>query len=253
MVREYTGYLREIYTYSSYPFRPKNTPHTKFLIFSIGRTGGNLLASLLNSHSKINCRDELLLKPVFLPVEYLKMNESLSAEDVYGFKLNTFHFRVQKINDPVKFVQNLVEQGYQIVHLQRRNFLRLAISHLYAVHRKKFHHKSNQGLQSQIRMSVGIPELEDELELLEGYRVIEDSVMENVNSLSLYYEDDLLNENCHQSTVDRIAEYLEIPPDIVKTDYIKTTPADLSSFIENYDELKRYLSSTRYSKYIKDL
>ena len=125
MLREYTGYLRELFTYSTYPFRTKNTPKTKFIIFSIGRTGGNLLASLLNSHRKINCRDELLLKPVFSPGVYLKINESLSADDVYGFKLNTFHFRVQKINDPEEFVRNLVQHGYQIIHLQRRNFLRL--------------------------------------------------------------------------------------------------------------------------------
>jgi len=250
MLRDYTGYLRELFTYSTYPFRPKNAPKTKFIIFSIGRTGGNLLASLLNSHREINCRDELLLKPVFSPEEYLKMNASLSVEDVYGFKLNTFHFRVQKINDPVAFVMNLVDQRYQIIHLQRRNFLRMAISHLYAIHRKKFHHKSNQGQQSLIKMSVGIDELQDELDLLEGYRIIEDSIIENVSSLSLYYEEDLLNENCHQKTVDRITNFLEIPPDKVKTDYIKTTPSDLSSFIENYDEIKEYLSYTKYSKYV---
>lgn len=250
-LKDYTGYVSELFTYSTYPFKAKRKPNTKFIIFSIGRTGSSLLASLLNSHREIHCRGELLQKRVFSAYRYIEFNEKLSENDVYGFKLNTFHFRVQNITNPKEFVEQLTNRGYQIIHLQRRNFIRLAISHLYAIHRNKYHLKSGQDQQEVIKMRVEINELKDEIKLLEGYRVIEKQVIENTDSLSLYYEDDLKDGKNHQKTVDRISRYLNINQDKVSTEYIKTTPEDISLFVDNYHEVKNYLSNTPYSDYFQ--
>lgn len=251
MFRDYTGYVREGFTYATYFFRSRRKPQIKFLIFTVGRTGSSLLVNLLDSHPGIYCRDEMLGKKILLPKQYLMCNENLSKQDVYGFKLNTFHFRIQKIHNPVEFVIDLHQEGYKIIHLKRRNIVRQAISHLYAKHREKFHHKENQGEQIHQIIKLDIEELKDELQLLEGYLFVENQIIESVKYLRIYYEDDLLDKNNHQETVDRIYEYLGIKSVCVRTDYVKTTPEDLSRFIVNFDEVMEYLAGTRYAKYIE--
>jgi hypothetical protein len=58
------------------------------------------------------------------------------------------------------------------------------------------------------------------------------------NYTTLIYENDLLNTQDHQNTMDNIFNYLElalITP--VKTKYLKSTPIQLKDIIINYKEL----------------
>jgi hypothetical protein len=247
----FLGYAWEGYTNIIYLLREKKAPQKKFVIFTVGRSGSSLLVSLLQSHADIHCDGELLAERLFFPERYIKLREKLSKKDIYGFKLNTYHFRVHRIVNPPKFVGGLVADGYQIISLQRRNILRQAISHMYAVHRKKFHHKDVDGQQKQESMWVDLRLLKDELQLFEYYRVIQDEILRYHSYLCLDYEEDLLDSTKHQVTIDKVSGFLGIPSALVNTHYSKTTPRDLNSFIENYDEVVRYLRGTAYAEMLQ--
>ena len=51
--------------------------------------------------------------------------------------------------------------------------------------------------------------------------------------------------------MDKVSAFLGILPSRAQTDLRKTTPKELQSFIENYDEVKVYLSGTKYVKYLE--
>ena len=117
--KNYMGYVREGLTYSTYPFRSKSDPTTKFVIFTVGRSGSGLLVNLLQSHAHVHCDDELFQRKLVSPFLYLKSKARLARKDVYGFKLNTYHFRIQKIEYPVEFVGKIQRAGYKIISLKR--------------------------------------------------------------------------------------------------------------------------------------
>jgi hypothetical protein len=250
MKRAYTGYLREAYTYLTYPFSPKRSPAQKFFIFTTGRSGSNLLVSLLNSHPLIQCNSELLLKRVLKPELYLACHERLSRKDVYGFKLLSIHLEIQHIRDPKGFIDRLCSSGYQIISLKRRNIVRQSISHLYASYRGKFHHLQDQGEQVFVPMRLEPEQLFQELQLLERLNALGDQLLADRPYLSLFYEDDLSDAARQQGTVDRISEFLGIPPAKLGTSLVKTTPEDLSVIIENFAEIRDCLAGTPYGSYL---
>ncbi len=250
MKRAYTGYLREAYTYITYPFSPKRSPSQKFFIFTTGRSGSNLLVSLLNSHPLIQCNSELLLKRVLKPEMYLKCHERLSRKDVYGFKLLSIHLEIQEIRDPKSFINQLCSSGYLIISLMRRNIVRQSISHLYANYRGKFHHSEKQGEQKFVPMWLDPQKLLQELHFLERLNRLGDQLLADQPHLSLFYEDDLSNPASQQDTVDRVANYLGIPSANIGTNLVKTTPEDLSHVIENYAEIVDFLAGTPYASYL---
>ena len=243
----YKGYLKESIVYSTYLLRSKRIPSTKFVIYGYGRSGSNLLVDLLNTHPSIYCDYELWSKKVLFPVRYIKYCEALSKKDVYGFKLFSSHFRIQNVDNPIEFMAELYGNGYAIISLKRHNILRQSLSVLYAVERRKFHHKKTEGRQIQIRMMVDMDKLFEELKFIDQLNRLEEQILKEFPYLRLYYEDDLLDEEKHQETVNKICDYLGIPCASVETYLERTTPDDLSDFIENLDELEGVISQTKYA------
>lgn len=248
--KPYTGYVRELYTNLSYPFHSKSEPSKKFVIFTVGRSGSSLLVSLLHSHDKIHCDDELFRRRLLSPLRYLHHKALLSSKPVYGFKLNTYHFRDQKVESPKAFMKEIYDDGYQIISLKRRNIVRQAISHMYAIHRDKFHHQETQGKQYYEEFAIDLELFQEKLDLFEGFRTQHTHLVEGFPHLQLYYEDDLLDATKHQTTVDRIADFLDVYPVQVSSRYAKTTPKQLADFVTNYSDVKAYLENSKYAEYI---
>ena len=252
VLRNYTGYARELLTYSTYYIRPKHNPETKFVIFTVGRTGSNLLVSLLNSHPEITCHGELLYKKVAYPQLYIRCKEKLVRQNVFGFKLLLYNFGVQNIFDPRPILDDMVIDGYKIINLKRRNLLRQTISHMLALYRKTFHQERGDAQLFHNQMIVDFSFFQEELELFIDHRRREEELLKDFSYLRLDYEDDLLPEKNHQVTVDKIAQYLGIPTASVISDFGKTTPQDLSNVIENYEEFTEYLEGMNYSHYLNE-
>jgi LPS sulfotransferase NodH len=245
--KKYMGYVREILAYLLYPFAPKSRPQKKFVIFTVGRSGSTLLVSLLHSHASIFCDDELFRRKLFSPLCYLKVKERLNKKNAYGFKLNTYHFRVQKIPDPAFLLKSIVDMGYVIISLERRNLLRQVISHMHAVQTDQFHLRGAESRRKPGQINIDIHQLEQELNLFEGYQALQYKLLEPYSYLRIIYEDDLLISSQHQSTVDRVCNFLGIPAAKVVSNLKKTTPTDLSHLVVNYSQVEKYLETTKYA------
>ena len=245
-IKEFRGYFQEIYTYGLCLFLPSRKPSAKFLIFSFGRTGSDLLMSLLRSHPKFHCDGELLWKKVFFPEKFIKSKEVLCKRQVYGFKMLSTHFAIQGIADPTEFIQELNLLGYKVINLRRRDIIRQSISHIYALHRKKFHHKESQGVQMHKKIFIPIEQFQRELELISSCNLMESQILSNIPNMQLYYEDDLFDEGMHQFTINRICDYLGVSHATVHTEFLKTTPLDLSIIIDNYEDLLAYKNPTKF-------
>lgn len=248
--KNYTGYVREGLVFAASRLR-RRAPSNKFVIFTIGRSGSGLLVSLLHSHAHIHCADELLAKPLFSPKGYIKNYETLAKKTIYGFKLNTYHFRVQKIQDPVGFVTDLHEDGYKIISLKRHNLINQVISHMYAVHRNIYHHQTTKGQQLQASMRVDLEFLKMELDKFTKFQEIEANILSQVPFLPISYEEDLSIAENHQLTVNKITDFLGIEASVVHTNFAKTTPKEWSRFIENEGEVKAYLLQAGYGEYLQ--
>ena len=249
--KNYMGYIREILAYLIYLVAPKSEPQTKFVIFTVGRSGSTLLTSLLHSHASIFCDDELFRRRLFAPLRYLNAKERLSNKKAYGFKLNTYHFRVQETANPSELLKSICDMGYMIISLERRNILRQVISHMYALHTDQFHIRGEGISRESKQFRIDIEQLKQELELFEGYRTMQTRLLEPYSYLQVVYEDDLLISSRHQVTVNRISDFLGISTAAVNSNLKKSTPSDLSQLVTNYEEVRTYLSGTPYYKYLE--
>ena len=63
------------------------------------------------------------------------------------------------------------------------------------------------------------------------------------------YEDDLLDSVAHQTTVDRVCEYLGIDSAPVTAGLRKANPRQTREIIANFDEVRKLFASTRYASY----
>jgi len=250
MLKNYSGFVKEILLYSTFVFRPKNQPDNKFLIYGIPRSGSTLLVNLLDSHPLIHCDGELLIRKLFFSKLYIQCRSKLSRAPVYGFKLLIDHFETQKIDNPGYYLAELYENGYKIINLKRQNLFRAALSSLYGYHRGRFHHTKTEGNLEHNQMYVSPEKLLEKIHRFEHLLASHEQVLGQLPNLELFYERDLLDENQHQTTIDQICDYLNIPHAKANTNLIKVTTGDLSSFVINADELEAFLRTTKYAHFI---
>ena len=246
------GYTVELKTFATYPIREKHDPKKKFVILTYQRTGSSLLVDLLNSHPNILCESEILLNRMFSPETFLYRKSRLCGTDIYGFKLQLSHLEYQGVKEPANFIQNLVVNEFSLIKLTRRDLFRTALSLQYAIASQKFHFIKKPGKEpALIKISL------DTNEFLDTFRwiIYQSQVLEEITAeipvININYEDDLLDDRNHQTTVDLITDSLEIKKAQVSTIYIKATPPNVSEFINNVDELKEAALLSDCKEHIK--
>ena len=93
------------------------------MIVSIGRSGSELLVSLLDSHPKIRCESEILFMRRVFPTGFLlqrSVTARLTGAHAYGFKLLTHHAGLQDHADPAGYLRRLHARGFRFIVLERR-------------------------------------------------------------------------------------------------------------------------------------
>jgi hypothetical protein len=84
----------------------------------------------------------------------------------------------------------------------------------------------------------------------EALRDYEKKLLEGVPHLSLTYEENILDPEGHQETVDQICAFLGVKSVPVESGYEKIAPPSLRDGVLNYEELARRLRGTPYDKYL---
>ena len=213
----------------------------KFVIFFDIRSGSQLLASLLDSHPDIQCDMEILNKKHLSVDDVLCNRLKQTVESVYGFKVTHQQLdKFQQIN-PRDFLMSLHQQGWKIIHLQRRNILRQAISEMIAYYRGGQWHDETENPLAQQKIPIDCQDLLRRMKEIRWTAKQAVQIFEWVPHLPLIYEDHLLPSDQHQATADTIASFLEIPSAAVTSNYTRTTSDNLADFIENYEEMCMWL------------
>lgn len=246
------SHTREISIYSRFIAYKSSIPGKRFVLFAQGRTGSDLMCSLINSHQEIFCDGEILDHKVLFPMAFVKGNCARSTKDVYGFKLKIYHLTgAQQIDNVKEFLCQLYDQGWKIIYLFRRNILRQVISGFVARERKSYHYRVGDERLNLEKIEIDCDELLREMRgrwmLLEK----EKEVLKNLPHLTINYEDHLLSAEKHQKTLDRIFSYLDVLSMSVKTDLLKITTDRLSDFIENYEEVIQILEKSEFSEFLQ--
>ncbi len=247
------GRLRHgLRAYGAWPLHRILAPPVRFAILTAGRAGSELLVSLLASHPQIACDGELLAIRRVSPRALLDSRAGvagLRGARAWGFKLLRSHLLVQSAEDPAAQVQALVDRGFRMILLERRDLLQQAISFVRAAG-GTYHHRRADGSRYE-------PTAIDPATVIATMVVLEDAVrfdrqvLADTPHLELVYEEDLAGPELQQATSDRVATLLGLAPHPVRTDLIKITPPATSSLVTNYDELASAVAATRFAPYLE--
>jgi LPS sulfotransferase NodH len=222
-------------------------PERRFVIVTVGRTGSELLVSLLNSHPQIMCDGEILELRQPFPGQ-LVLRRALRARlrgQAYGFKLLGRHARQHYPYDPAPFLRRFYERGFRLIVLERRDRLAQAMSALRAEGRPA-HHRGRDGAQfAPLRAD---PEaLLAALVLLEQGVAFIRETLQSLPALQLVYEDDLQDPLQQQRTVNRVCDHLGLDAAPVDSELVRIAPTSVVDQVENFDEVAALLSHTRFA------
>jgi len=227
-------------------FGKHKEPLRKFFIFAQGRTGGALLTELTNSHPDIKCDGEILINPIFSPLDYVRRKSLLSDKSIYGFKVKIY--QLPTFAYVRKFICSLVGDNWNVIYLFRKNVFRQALSNQFAIHTKKYHFRKGEVWTTKMRVDCDL--LLRQMERRENYLEAEKNVLKEINYLQLNYEDNLLREKDWEETCKKVFSYLSLSNVPVTTNLIKSTPRSVCDFVSNYDEVRKVVSQSRFSKYL---
>lgn len=225
----------------------------RFVVFSMGRTGSTLLASLLNSHPQILCDGEVFT-PVrwtpglrFLarfwqrhPFPYLAYRQArmmvLHQKTIYGFKLHTKPQGAQ-LADVGGFLRSAVRTGWKVIHLQRRSLFDQVISSMVANQTGRYFGDESRD-EAPVSLSISATRFDRVLQ--KSYRASEfnRTVLAGLPCVALTYEDDLADPASWEATVTRICNDLEIQPaPITRSGVEKPWRRPYCEIVTNYAEL----------------
>jgi len=223
----------------------------KFVIYGQGRTGSELLCYLLDSIPEIRCDTEIFYRHVFFPKLFVRGKCASSTNKVYGFKVKPYQLIDEQRLEIKAFLEFLLSENYQVIYLKRKNLLRHSLSLLIARERKRFHIPKNCRIP-QGKINIDLNSLLANMEDREKYQKGDEDILNEITHLTIVYEDDLLKETEHQSTVDKICNYLGTESAQVSPKFQRLTPDKLDDIIENYKELVDFISKTKYFEFLND-
>jgi LPS sulfotransferase NodH len=224
---------------------------TRFLILFEGRTGSSYLVTNLLKHPNVRAGWEELprLKALGHDAQAEWAKKTLSAPLLGRSGAIGFKTKLRDIADHDKFSELLREQAVKIVHMQRRNRVKIAISEincnvLYARTKQYNVYKKEDRLPA-IRIEVSdFKEILDMRERLDKeLKVFVEDL--GLPTLNVFYEDILLDES---NTLNNVYQFIGVPARATKGTSYKNTSDDLREALLNFDELKASVAGTCYEE-----
>jgi hypothetical protein len=223
-----------------------------------GRTGSELLVSLLDSHPEIVCEGEVLREGRTFPTQFVAARASLAGvrgARAYGWKLLLNQFRnpggmVRGIGEPERYPTRLLDNGYRLILLVRRNPVQQAMSFLRA-EASQYHHRRED-------LAVFAPVAVDPVKLMASTWILEEEtsiltrILDPHPHLRLTYEDDLMDPARHGEAVARICGYVGLEPAPVSSPLVKIAPTRMRDMVTNIEEVSELFRNTRYAVYLDD-
>jgi hypothetical protein len=126
-LRQLAGYGRGLTSWRPGPEAPA------VLIFAQGRSGSTLLVELLNSLPEVSCEGEILQRRVAFPAAWAEARRRRHRDELYGFKVKPLQLlHHQRVPDMGRWLARMQGRDWRLIHLERRNLLRQAVSNVAA-------------------------------------------------------------------------------------------------------------------------
>lgn len=240
------------------------------LMLHQGRCGSTVLGDLLSQHPALHWDGEIYytsnwmppsqpIEEIVFPGDGLRLVQDRMADVArtrgplsYGFEVQTQCIVPMHISI-ADYVSRCAELGFtHFIHLQRRNLLRKVVSSVVALARNQFHFRPWE-IPPLTKVEISIKHLalkntvQPLLTFMEGMesKMAEiDAAIVGKNALDIVYEDDI--EFGPHSGYKRVCAFLGIVPASPAIHYAPATPRPMYETIENWSEVCRALSGTKY-------
>jgi LPS sulfotransferase NodH len=258
-----------------------------FMVFGHQRTGSTLVASRLDSHSRIRCYEEIFLPWVdsepslrgwlrdkgypqwfqFVPgmrSSFLAaLTDSAAASedvDAIGFKImyNQMSLwpklaylapRVGRLFEDPAFRRWLHANRVLVIHTLRRNHLKILVSHRLAAESGRFHSRDAEAAKCQIVLPV--KGLMTRLDLIAAGERAARTAIQDLPSIEVWYEDYVGAQGPAYEA--RLCQALgqPVPPSGLASALTKVSSDDLHETVRNYDQVAEVLKGTRFEPFLR--
>lgn len=215
----------------------------KYVILFQGRAGSTLLTEHMRSHPNINAKYEAFSTlPREWPVQldwmtnffYAAQPEQLDTPtQVIGFKT-----KLTDIADPDLFANFVQDNKIKVIHLFRKNLVKLIVSVIRADRLRKTCGDSNlyDAKHSLGKIHIDPTEFRRQKKRIRLYRELREYIDGmNVDVCRVRYEDLLYNLD---RTLNRLWKFVGVQRHQTDADVLKNTPDRLEDAVENLDELR---------------
>lgn len=233
------------------------------VMFHTGRCGSTVLGKTLNQHPKITWDGEpfepYMNKDKFIhnfkSVIFNSRTRKVAPISIIAIKhLDQLHLGSHCLNMTKAEVIEKAQQlkGPKFILLERKNYLRRAVSAEVARTKKQWHSKKQDHYKtSKIKLDVEnfktghtfqpLISLFNSME--ESYKTLKNELT-GIDYLDLTYEDDIFETPLEASA--KVVEFLKLNKFEPNVTLKKTNPKPLSEIIINYEEVCSYLKGTKY-------
>lgn len=211
-----------------------------FVVFTSGRSGSELLRSLVAAHPRLYHDVEILDRDVLLPRLWVASRRARHQDRAWGFKVKMQDLtRFQEI-EPAPFLRWLRDHGYRVVHLRRENAVLQSLSVLRARATGEYHRATDEVIDP--RRVIDCAELVAACGYQRHQLRGEEAALLGIDHLTLTYETDLDDPARHQATCDRFFDHVGVERVAVRTDLTRTRPRSVADEIVNLDEVRAALA-----------
>lgn len=251
--------INQFRIYALSAFKSYAEPKTKFIVFAQGRTGSTLLIDLLNRSPEIHCDGEIFGASmpirILFPVWYKRGLIKLRKAPVYGYRIKIYDltmFHSYRPEEAIDFMRSEFSAGWKIIFLNRKNKLRQAMSSLVAEARDQYHVKGlDHKKKGKDRVKVDAVSIPDRLKKLNAFSDWEQKALVGFDYLDINYEHDLLPNEKHQQTLDRLTSYLGVGACIAESKLRRSSANDMADYVLNYDEVLEILKANDLMHYLE--
>jgi LPS sulfotransferase NodH len=231
-------------------------PSHRFLIVCTPRSGSELLVDLLDQLPGVRCLGELLDHEVRWPSRFLDGRARIAGArgaDVWGCKVLAQHllWHESRYGSAEAVLSRLVDDGWQLVLLRRRNVLASALSALHAEQTGLFHLRDHDdpGLDP---VDADATTILAWIHAFDEYQRWLEAQVAPLPHAVVTYEDDLADAATQQATVDRLAGVLGATTAPVTSRLRRTAPADPWARVADVEGLRALLGHSRYAHLVDE-
>lgn len=240
---------------------------SNFIILTSQRTGSTLFWRYLDQHPSIGVFGELLLKTSRKDESYkafknLTLNSKIrhlfdkkNSVDQFLNKVFSsdkpvqsigFKLMYDQINKPIdKWINN---NEIKIIHLVRRNTLKVILSLKTAKKRKLYHSTGKEKIEKvniKLKPKKTLKEIETIQKNIKKYR----ELYLKKDYIEIFYEDFVEDMN---KQAQEIFSFLGLNPFKCSTIPLKKiNPDSIQAIVDNYDEIETFFKKTKYSEFLE--